>query len=106
MSRHSVLQMICDRFSQRHSRRFCGFPSQPSGHLVGGARVASATRGAEAETATTAAEPPRSALLDYAAECVAAMVGCPGYRETSDGNRLASKRLPTLLALAIQAAGR
>jgi len=37
---------------------------------------------------------------------MAAMVGCSGDREASDRNGVASKRLPTLLALAIQAAGR
>jgi hypothetical protein len=61
---------------------------------------------AVAETSATAAESPRSTLLDHAAQCVAAMVGCSGDRETCDRNRMASKRLPTILALAIQAAGR
>jgi hypothetical protein len=61
---------------------------------------------AEAETSTTGAESPRAAFLDHAADRVAAMVGCSGDREASDRNRVTSKRLPTLLGLAIPAAGR
>lgn len=58
------------------------------------------------KTAATGAESPPSVRLDHAAERVAAMVACSGHRKTSDSNRMASKRFPPLLALAIQAAER
>lgn len=45
------------------------------------------------------------ALLNHTADGVAALVRCSGYRETSDRNRVASRRLPTLLALAIPPSG-
>lgn len=100
-----MLQLIRDQFNERDFRCLRGFLSQSPGHLLGGARPAPAGGCAEAETSTTDTESPRSALWDRPAECVAAMVGCSRHRETNDRNRVASKRLPTLLALAIQAAG-
>src|SRR5690242_7934494 len=101
-----MLKLICDRYDWRTSRRVRGFLSQSAGHLFGGARPAPADSCAEAETPTTDAEPPRSALLDHAANGVAALVGCSGHPEASGRNRVASKRFPSILALAIPAAER
>ena len=64
--------LICDRDIWHDSRRLRGVLSQS----------------------------PRSTLLDHAAQCVAAMVGCSGDHETIHRNRVAS--LSTLLALAIK----
>ena len=82
-------RLICDEFDSSDSRSVRGFLSQSSGPLVGGARSAPAAYSAEAETPATGSEPTRSTLLGHTAECVAAMVRCPGHRETGDRNRVA-----------------
>jgi len=43
-------------------------------------------------------------FLDHAADGVAALVRCSGYRETCDRDRVASKRVPILSVLEIQPA--
>lgn len=91
---------MCDRYDWRDSGRLRRFFSQSPGSLVGSARPAPAACCVEAETPATGPEPTRSALLDPAAECMAAMVRCSRHRGTGDRNRVASKRLPTILALA------
>src|SRR5689334_25033091 len=60
----------------------------------------------EEETAATAFAPSRSALLDGPAHNVVPLARRAGDRKARNGSRLASGRLPTVLALEIAAGWR
>jgi hypothetical protein len=100
-----VIKLICDRYHLGDSPRLWSFLSRRLEASLEVRAPAPAGCGANAETLATGAESAGSDLLDYAAESVAALVGRCGDRETSDGNRVASKGFPTMLARALQAAG-
>ncbi len=89
----SSYSLMCDRFDWLDSRRRPRFLSQSPRAFLGGSRFAPASGSAEAQASPTVAEPRGPALLDRAAQGLAAMVECCGHRETGDGDRMASSRL-------------
>src|SRR6516165_3457221 len=99
-------QLIRARFDHRISGCHPRVLPQSRGYLAGSSRASPASRRAQTKAAATLAEPLRPVLLDHFATDMAALVRCSSYRETGDGDRMASGGLSPVLALAIATARR
>ncbi len=71
-----------------------------------GTCVTAAGRHTQTPTTTTATDVLGSVVLDYVTPRAAAMVGCSDGGQARNGHRMASREFPSVLALAIAAAGR
>jgi hypothetical protein len=105
--RHRVLKgVIRARNHPLFPCRHPGFLSQSQRYRPRSPRPPTRGRRAETKTAATTIELLGPTLLDDTPPVLVPLYGRPGHREARHRDRLAPRRLPPLLALAIPAAGR
>jgi hypothetical protein len=96
-----VLELHCVRFNICRFRCGESILTKSPRHIFGNRCSASSSGCLATETPARSSDSDRPPLVDHAAECLVAMVGCLGDRQTRNCDCLASDWFSTVLALAI-----